>query len=894
MQEGEGLAAEVEAADDFRAAGVSDVTVDMEQADSTDVAVTAEAAYHKPRQLARRTRKALRRSRPALVLASINGPARELYVIAPSRKVDLSYRNPRRNSVDGLERRASDSSKGPAPLPEPVSLYSVLARYLEHHTTPHYAKTTSFQYTQLELDLLRSKAYTTDSLEQWASSLLDPRSRIAAKIFEPGRERPPLFLLLLYLRRKHIRVSALGVIMRHIDDRKKTELIDWETLKLTVTRILRHARQLWPESIPWIASLFATEAARLHDDQDGSKPLSPQMLLDVTHFCNNFLLLLSLPTNQRPVISSMHQQKAQFQVLQHMASRSPAIVVTRLGFRSVARNQLAHAKTAQERGWAELKGPSWPPWKENRTAMDEDKGYEFGASRATKILHRMYEAGYGGRVWEEMAEIYAGWDTDKSPTIQTRTSLPRLSSQYRDETHLRALLWAGRIRTTRTRREAWACFLAHELTGATAHQEIYLAMFEKLSYPTMAKSPHRASPLDSDEEFEQPTADMLPGDMKEVLPDPTSPLHYVFLSEPVPTYHQMYHRMRKTFVRPSNRLLAFLLETCPDFNMALDLLNTTQDPFSGGIGHLVAGKHYDDSLVHAIPGYLVTAFIRFLCSFGRFKQPPPREPTFVAPEQHAYRFKWDRHYLLEYAHALLVHYKPKYRPAWSAYINKLVQQKGSERSGNFVRYSIICKLIEDMDQIDLDIDDELFRLTCTATLYAVQSADQKSRSIEEARNIFLTGSSRLRTLFHNLVGANADMQTLNNTRNNNSTIPPHVPGPAELHAYVRALGSLRDYEGLYSFSTWLTRHHVEVTARAQAAHSGSKLLFRTLVALRAAVDAGLPVGPDQDMRGSAEIAPLIRAQIDSVEEWGGWPAQEYVDMYLKGHLKTSMPGVGGR
>ncbi|CAO2656347.1 Nn.00g051500.m01.CDS01 [Neocucurbitaria sp. VM-36] len=847
-------------------------------------------------QPSRQTRKAMRQSRPARVLASIQSSAKELYMIAPPGKVDLSYNSPRRNSAERKGRRTSKavlSSEDSALLPEPVSLYSILARYLAHHTAPPPAESV-FQYTDWELDLLYSKGHSPDSVQKWASCMLDQRSAIAAEVFKPGLEVPPLFLLLLYLRRKHIRVFALGMIMRHIDYRKRIDPISWIDLKLLVMRLLRHARELWPESMPWIASLFATEAARLHGDEDGSKILSPQLRSDVTHFCNTFLALLSLPAHKHPVISAMHQEKAQFQVLQYMASHSPAIVVTKLGFRSVTKNQLAHAKTTQEREWAELKGPSWPPWKENRTAMDEDKGYEFGASRASKILHRMYEAGYGGHLWEEMAEIYAGWDTDYSPTIQTRTSLPRFSTQYSDMKHLRSLLWAGRVRTTRTRREAWACFLAHEMTGSDAHQEIYLAMFEKLYYPTMARTPERVSPLDTDEEFEQPTADMLPGDMKEVLADPTSPLHYVFLNEPVPTYKQLYHRMHTKGMRPSNRLLAFLLETCPDFDMALDILSTTKDGFDSGISRLVAGKHDSDSLIQAMPGYLFTAFIRFLCRFGRFHQPPTRKPSFVAPIQHASRLKLDRQYLLEYAHALLVHYKPKYRPVWTTYMDKMVQQKGSELAGNSARYHIVCELIEDMEKVDLDIDDELFRLACTATLYAVQSANQGSTSMEDTRQILSTGSSRLRTLFHSLVGANADMHSLHSTQDKPPAIPPHVPGPAELHAYVRALGILRDYEGLYSFSTWLTKHHAEVTARAEARHSGSRLLFRTLVALRIAVDEGLAAAADQGQGGLAEIAQLIKAQIESVEGWGGWPAQEYVDMYVKGHLKTSIPGLGRR
>jgi hypothetical protein len=844
-------------------------------------------------QLSRSARKAQRRSRPATVLAAIKGPARDLYYVAPSGRTDLSYAIPR-----GSTRQRKSNATGPphvSQLPEPVSLYSILARYLEYHTVPQ-PDDSEFQYTALELGALRAQGYTPQHVGQWASCLVEARSNVAARIFDSDIKRSPLFLLLLFLRRKHIRVFALGIIMRHLDHRAKVESISWATLKIIIIRLLRHTRELWPESMPWVASFFTAEARRLHGDEGGANPITQQTLSDVTQFCNNYLMLISLPATARPVIFAAHQEKAQFRVLQYMASSSPAIIVTSMGFRSVARNQLAHAKTSQERDWAELKGPSWPPWKEDRTAMDEDKGYEFGASRASKILHRMYEAGYGSRIWEEMAQVYAGWDTDSSPTIQTRTSLPRFSSQYRNTKQLQSLLWAGRIRTTRTRKEAWACFLSHESSGEATHPDIFLAMFEKMYYRTVERSPSPDFPSDAAQTPDEGENHLLPGDMKEVLPDSLSSLHEVYLSEPVPTYRQLLQRMHTANVKPSNRLLAFFLETCPDYELGLDLLATVKTHFNGGIGRLFTGIHDEDlSTVPPIPGYLFAAFIRFLCRFGRFNQPPSRKLTFLLPEEHELQIKLNRHYLLEYAYMLLLHYRPRHRPAWGAVVDVLVQHKGSEQAGNVARYRLICDMLEQMEQIDVDVDDEIFRLVCTATIYASQTVNQGAASIEDARHLFSTGSSRLRTLFHNLVGANTDMQSPTSNRDTSAVIPPHTPGPAELHAYVRALGILQDYEGLYSFSTWLVKHHTEVTARAEAQRSGRQVLFRTLVALRLAVDGGrLISGLDYASGTPEDIALLIKTQIDGVEEWGGWPAQEYVEMYAKGHLKTAMPMAGGR
>lgn len=837
------------------------------------------------KQVSRALRKARRQSRPATVLAALDSTTKALYMIDPPGKKDLSYSSLHRPSPrkwDREEQREESENQ----LREPVSLYSILARYIRHHASvPRLEE--KFEYTSLELDLLRSRGYSPESVRNWALCLVEPRSRGASKIFEASEEMPPLFILLLFLRRKIIRVSALSVIMTHIEYRLKVEPIVWDVFKILVIRLLRHARLSWPESMPWIASLYTAEATRLHNEQFALTSQSPRLILDLTRFCNTILMLLSIPTSSHPIHCAKLQEKAQFEVLQCMASCSPAIVVTRLGFQAVARNQLAHPKTQQEREWAELKGSSWPPWKENRTAMDEEKGYEFGASRASKILHRMFEAGYGGGYLEDLAQMYAGWDTDSSPTIQTRTLGPGFRTQSRDFPHLRALLWAGRIRTTRTRREAWACFLSHELSNDQGHQELYHAMFEKLHHATAERVPHRDFNSDSESKDEEDeTTNLLPGDVLEVLPDPVSPLHYVFLSEPVPTYKELLRRMQASTVRPSRRLLAFLLESCPDFETGLDIIGMAQDGPDGALNRLAAGFHLDDKLGQSMPGYLFAAFIRLLCRFGRYERTHAAQLTLHPPREHQYRFSLDRQYLLEYAYALLIHYKPRYRPSWTAYMQKLVQHKSGQLAGNVSRYKIVCEVIERMEQIDLDIDDESFLLACTATIYAVQSIEQGLASREEEQYLFTTGSARLRTLFTELVSTSLDTQPV---RGSSLPIPAHVPGPAQLHAYVRALGLLRDYEGLYSFSTWLARHNAEVTARAEAQHSGRKMLFRTLVALRVAVD-----GTEQRPGAPADISHLIRAQIELVKEWGGWPAREYVDMYNQGHLKSTMPLIGGR
>lgn len=85
-----------------------------------------------------------------------------------------------------------------------------------------------------------------------------------------------------------------------------------------------------------------------------------------------------------------------------------------------------------------------------------------------------------------------------------------------------------------------------------------------------------------------------------------------------------------------------------------------------------------------------------------------------------------------------------------------------------------------------------------------------------------------------------------------------------------------------------------MTARARAQRGGNNMLFRTLVALRAATGGWLEEGLDTRPTAPKEIKQLIQAQIDSVQEWGGWPSNKDVSLYIEGHVRSATPRVGGR
>lgn len=827
----------------------------------------------------RRTRKRQTSSRPAMVLDSIYDGSRNLYWLSiqssRAHKHDHSYVNPAMRQPGGMPRLdspsiASDNIRSPAD--GPVSLYTILARQLHGLTMPPKTETA---FTRQEIALLHGKGYSEADVHSWMQCLITVDSVHASAVFKHDHRSIPLFLLLLFLRRKRIRTFAFGTVMRHLDVRLRAEPIQWPSLTVLVIRLLRHARVVWPEAMPWIASLFCTEATRIYQEMKKAESSSSTHQAALTRFCNSMLALISLPTSEHPMLVGPHQEKAQFTVLQFMANCEPALIVTRRGFQGAIRAQLVHAKTTQEKEWAMLKGPSWPPWKENRNAMDEDKGYMFGASRASRLLHRLFEAGYAGREWEKIAEVYAGWDTDLSPTVQTRNYM---ASDTNNNTNLnKARLWEARIRTTRTRREAWACFLAYEESNTGASSLVYQAMFEKLHYPeTMVHQSGHGDAASSGTNGSN-TKNPLPGDMKEVLSDPTSPLHLVYLSEPVPSYIQLYERMWRNQLRPKKRLLAFLLDTLPDFSTCLHLLEATQSKFGGGVRMLLQGSPLKMEDRALIPNFFMTSFIRFLCRFGRFGDSPPDESVQMLPKHHERRLKLDRTYLIDYAYTLVMHLRPTYRPPWTAYMQKLLYAYGKQKTAAS-QYTAMCKLFEKMTERDVGPDDNQFKLLCAVVRYTARTAYKGHLSTELTKHVLTSARPLLRTTFYDLVGANVDPSFASSPGSEMDTLPPHAPGPDVLQAYVRALGFLRDYEGLYSFSIWLTTYHKEVTVRANAQHGGPQLLYNTMVALRAALEGTLDISNIHN-GAPQEILELVKAQVKGIKGWD-WPSEEHVHSYV--------------
>lgn len=866
-----------------------------------------------------RAKKKVRKPSPSEVLLRAVSEVRPDYYSAPGselRKLNLSYVNPQTLDSEQIQAyrkleqvKSNMSDRGETD----ISLQSILARFiLDQNSTRASSGSLSYTFSEKEIRLLRTKGYHPGDVGKWASTLTMQNSEAAAEIFIFQNDTPPLFVLLCFLRRKHLKVVALRILLTHVRQRvlgkpsnrseisspqlapssversqnwhshdnitdSKHKPLDLDSF-IIVIRLLRHARRAWPEAIPAIAEIFTTQLRRASKNRVGEF-INEAQASRKNFLCNRFLALLSRPTSLYPKLSIPFQEKAQFDVLRSMAGNVPPLIITQEGYRAVARVQLAHKKTAQEQEWARLKARSWPPWKENRTAMDEEKGVEYGFSKASRIMSQMHQAGYEHGPWEKIAKTYSGWDTDGSPTIQTRTGLANVPmlplvgiGSQRVLHRLQVQQWAARVRATRTRREAWACFLAYENSGALAHQDVYLAMYEKLV--------HDLQVPDSESE------EVLPGDGKEVFSEPVSPQETTYVSEPVPTFQELVQRMTRNGVRPSGRCLAFLVKSSPTVALGIQILNSAGDAHGGGIRRLLSASAVGFEDIRDIPDYLFVSFLKFLF---RYNFVPQTSPTtimrFPHLSQDKYKLKMGHHFPLNYAYSLLVQCKPRYRPAWTTLMQVIVPRSGLPRfspkplpiTTHLYAYQMMRNLIMSMEEIDLEPDAEQFQLLCIALQRATFSCLNKADAGTNARDLLSSSPLYIRKLFHNLVG------------NSNASEASHdwlsaprlftTPKPIVLHSYVRALGLLRDYEGLYSLSSWMAEFHSELTERAEEQKGGPAALRRTLVALRVFLERSWESSPEEQSRAPAELVLLVKERIENVPEWHGWPTIDEVELY---------------
>lgn len=325
---------------------------------------------------------------------------------------------------------------------------------------------------------------------------------------------------------------------------------------LLLIRLLRHARIVAPDTFDDIITIAFN---RLFDRPHKQN----SQLADI---CNRLLKMLAIQLSVVPGRLVHYPKNAQIRLLRKMVTSTPEIPLSREGYRSLISVQLAQPKTEDEIAWARTKSLSWPPWRVDKLGIDQLLTYPGKETRAYKLLRRMNEAGYAHGAWEQAAKIYSGWDTDDSPTIQTRKHLMVRGQDFDDISDVTVqdndpFVWTARIEATRSVREAWAAFLTYRAqmrkAGESPSRLPYEAMFRKLFAP---RQPSHFSPTS------------VPGDAWNVWPDSRNPLEVIYIPQEVPSIEQFYEQMRQDGIQATGGLLSNLVRSAPSLDLAFRYL----------------------------------------------------------------------------------------------------------------------------------------------------------------------------------------------------------------------------------------------------------------------------------------------------------------------------------
>ena len=498
-----------------------------------------------------------------------------------------------------------------------------------------------YRLTFWEASFLTQKGYGRKDLEAWAETLSLPDSLVAAaalaSLFASSKTKPvPLFLLTYLLRRPYIKAHALTILLdiaseTLINCRRDTtgSASNGNTVFILYLRLLRHAREVAPNMMPSIADMLLTYLPKASPDNIAN-------LDSLTTQLNKAMHLISLQTAVNPFNDNTHQEAALVKVLRYMTEYQPQLQITREGYRAVVRIQLRQKKTASEQQWAELKALSWPPWKQDRTAMDAQiTSDDHGITTAAATLRRMREAGYAATGWERTAALLCGWDVDGTPTVQTRALLGTGESRFQST----AAEWAARITATRTAQEAWAAYLAYEDAPVVTSDDVHFAILQKLygeekrQRATTLKESSKAEPAlarqrdSEDEDRDRPPAynehaegaastlrpRLLPGDTQEVQPLPPSTHLYTYTRIPMPSVEGFVRHLQDRRISLRGHALGLAVANASRLRLGLWYLHTASADYPE-ISNLLSFDLLARTV--GIPGVVFYAFVKLLCRYS--------------------------------------------------------------------------------------------------------------------------------------------------------------------------------------------------------------------------------------------------------------------------------------
>lgn len=826
-------------------------------------------------------------------------------------------------------------------------------------------------YNERTCLLLDRNQYTMENVMTWSWILMSQSSNEAIQKLtlldaDCAPLRIPFFLTNFILKQRSISSQSLhflvekfkATLLSNNEEADSTQMQfvlrpeDSSSTMLLFVRLLRHARKTWVKGFSDIADIFALMLPARPLQLQWQSDLDVKRYHLLAFYYNRALVLLSRPTHSNPYQHVVVQQQALLRILRTMTKFRPHIPVQREGFRALLSVQLAHKKTKLEKEWANLKALSWPPWKEEKSGLDADRGDIGSESRALGVIRQIREAGYSTREVEQIAAIYAGWDTDGSPTIQTRSfiSIAQMRETSNTNRTLDAskgahanVLWAARIATTRTLREAWSAFLNFEKEVSDHRLAPYFEMFAKLLF-SRSNSSGRSTTV-------------LAGDCKETFPEPLSPRHLTYVASELPTPGDLFERMTRRGLKPQGRLLSLLVAHSESLAEAMKYLNIA---YPALVDHPArsAGNRSEQTFwacIRSLPLPILTAYLKALARFpAEFMHSinsksigeswPYVSPYFLAYIQRRLGpSRYDQRILIHYLFLILTRCNHASAAVWhpllTAFKNVFLFNLRGRNAGyalssdaweylDLIQRSMksagICLTLRDFNE--LCVIWEAFGLSgmCTKESSAYGSTSSSRFYFEKPHRLKFQCKAifeRLTMPFGTLI-FRSQLKKYENweqsvaPKDNNRPVLLVTPSYHTLHLLIQVLGAWNDESGLMSLLRWMRDYVSDLDRGAFETNNGLRQRRLAIVALRVYLErlwdtentlskAKNPNDVEQTFDRTEVSRPGNRFRVaewakhqttatrltwaknivSGVNSWGGWPNDEEVWRYLDGQSK---------
>ena len=761
--------------------------------------------------------------------------------------------------------------------------------------------------------------YEARDLKYWAWILhstteLVAVQRIASLSTSTGRQKIPLFLVLYLLRCRNFDAMSLRTIAEVICDQLDIESsapstssiridVHLQSLEpvaklLLIYRLIRHAARRWPAGLDKISEIICALFP-----PGRSNPERTHYLRRAFSFYNRSLVWLAKPISLWPMRYMRVQQKAQFRLLRQMTQFRPHLPISRDGYRALVSVQLTHQKTKNERRWADLKARSWPPWRDDKSGADALQGDRGSVSRALHVIHQMREAGYTSQGWEKVASVFAGWDTDGSPTIQTRKWLPPpVTSPKSPFISNKKKLWAARIESTRTIREAWSAFLRYE-----DHVEKFKIKFTYEPHDAMLKKLfHYRGKSEDRAPF------ILAGDAKETLPEPISPRQLTYVRTVPPTLDEFLKIVVSRNLGFRDRLLHSILTTSDNFETCHSYLTSSypeyfiRAPVSEVVMTQADPSHQWLTYLSDRP-WLLEAYLGFLlkfpnevCNSDQEKLlSGSRDATMMLPKissiLHANQI-----YVLTIVFSVLNQLEISHSPTWLPLLRGYRQlffydlrQEETSWLLHSQSWPYLMTILSAMTKFHVPIDVGIFEELLTSwETFSLNKTRTQYGTLDLTSDVLTSCKSYFRQIFTGF-----DLQDSSNSHrpasHEKASQQRHllwIPSYHTLHGMLRILGVGNDYPGILSLLHWMRAYATELDYVCSEHTNGKMMKRRTIIAIRVFLENSWDTEnflPNRsDLKASNAVMNEAKDLIQSVESWQGWPTDDEVAHYMSNDRKA--------